>query len=80
MSQETKLIESVPLREAGWYSWIDGPPQIGSAFIELWRESWETPSLIRRDGMSPFANVYGLFWRPTGIYREEYYSVTGQWI
>ncbi len=42
-----------------------------------WRDNppqipWAPIELIGVPGL-------GIFWRPTGIYREEFYSVTGRW-
>ena len=66
----------------GWRSWAEQPPQIPWAPI-LIRNNYGVrliraiDALLSCDSSMRFAN---LEYAPTGIYREEFFSVTGQWV
>lgn len=63
-----------------WRSWIDSPPQIPWAPVEMWNPAWDTSGVICKQDMRPEFNIANLMWRPTGIYREEFWQTTGRWI
>ena len=39
--------------------------------VSLWRGSWDAPQLAYVDELSPEMNVHALYWRITGIGREQ---------
>jgi len=63
-----------------WRSWIDSPPQIPWAPVETWNPAHDTGGILCRWDMRPEFNIANLLWRPTGIYREEFWQTTGRWI
>lgn len=59
----------------GWKPWFWGRPWINDELhdlpmnyseVELWREGCRETWRVRPAHMHPSANVYGLFWRPSG--------------
>jgi len=44
--------------------------QLQSEFIELWREEWGAPKVVRPEAMPATMGVVGLYWRPAK-FREE---------
>lgn len=53
----------------GWYPWLDIPPP-PSVLIEVTRE-YARPRVMYREQMWAETNAVGLYWRLTGIGREE---------
>jgi len=61
----TKL-ESLILE--GWIPWtIERPPE---KLIQYWRPEWGGPETGYPSEIHPCTNVYGLYWRLTGIGKE----------
>ena len=64
-------MSAVPLG-IGWQSWIGSMlctrPEWRKPYdfykVEIWREEWEEPEVVRPDELAPWVNVYGLWWRP----------------
>jgi hypothetical protein len=54
--------------ENEWCMWMYEAPPFG-ALIQICREEWEEPSLAKREDCRPELNIYGLYWRLTGIGR-----------
>ncbi len=66
------MTDSSKLPVGEWRKWNDAPPQIPWAPIWV---TWQghTPHIDR------VVHIKADWWRPTGIYREEYFSVCGKW-
>lgn len=57
-------------QEEGWMEWQRCAPLLDLP-IEITRDNWpENRKVVRRKDLSDEFNRVGLFWRPTGIYRE----------
>ena len=46
----------------------------------MWCRMKEQPPQIPWAPIELWMSPRGLFWRPTGIYREEFWQVTGLWV
>lgn len=55
--------------EDGWNHWIWGAPP--DVLIQVNREGWHSPSVLYPKDVHPEANINGLYWRLTGIGKEE---------
>lgn len=53
----------------GWTQWMYEHPPFGK-LIQIHRPEWIDSPLCYREEMHPEANVYGLYWRLTGIGKE----------
>lgn len=67
-----------------WRSWIEHPPQIPWAPVIITNRTHskpidEFPVIMCKNLIPPEFNIANLAWCPTGIYREEFYQVTGRW-
>ena len=57
-------------QEEGWLEWQRCAPCLDLP-IEITRDNWpENRKVVRRKDLSDEFNCVGLYWRPTGIYRE----------
>jgi hypothetical protein len=61
----------------GWRSWRDTPPQISG--VPIWVRLGGLAWIDRIADVQWIGVVEGLEWAATGIYREEFWSVTGCW-
>lgn len=61
---------SMELLEDGWHSWMYTTPP-DKKMIMWTRDGWDSPSVGYRKDVHPEANVNGLYWKLTGIGREE---------
>lgn len=62
-----------------WRSWIEHPPQIPWAPIHLAHTDCKNHVITTISRMDAVADFDKLSWSETGIYREEFYQVTGRW-
>ena len=52
----------------GWIPWnAQHPPE---KLIQYWRPEWDEPVVGYPSEIHPLMNVYGLYWRMTGIGKE----------
>jgi hypothetical protein len=65
-----------------WRFWDESPPQIPWAPVETWNPavSHHPFGIISKRDMHQGFSVGNLLWRPTGIYREEFWQTTGEWL
>jgi hypothetical protein len=63
---------------SNWHNWSTNPPQISGVplLVRLGGFTW----LDRIQDVTWIGVVEGLEWAGTGIYREEYWQTTGQWL
>jgi hypothetical protein len=63
-----------------WRSWADDPPQIPWAPIDVRIGRLIFSGVMAVQVMHETRpNIDRWFWRPLGIYREEFYEVTRRW-
>lgn len=65
-----------------WRNWKDEPPQIPWAPVICWCGNSDCNgwcSSISYKHEVEEQDGQRIVWRPTGIYREEFYQVTGRW-
>lgn len=58
------------MNNSGWTHWCDRRPPRG-VLIQVTRDEWPKPILAMRESVHPHTNAWGLFWRLTGIGREQ---------
>ncbi len=68
----------------GWRNWMEHPPQIPWAPIHIQGAIWH-PTITTSKALAARIGWIGAIpasteWRPTGIYLQEYFEVTGQWV
>lgn len=60
----------------GWTSWDrQYPPGV---LCQFWREGWDKPIVCKRSEFAPETNIVGLYWRLTGIGREQFELMSAQ--
>ena len=76
-----RIPASIPLTDAPWISWRDMPPQLQEPIlVSHWpREEGSQVVMLDTPKINRAANAWGLFWLPSGLYREEFWRVTGEW-
>ena len=57
-----------PQEEEGWKEWTCEAPPFG-ALIQVRSRGWGNTTILKREdlGLRPESNVYGLYWKLTGI-------------
>jgi hypothetical protein len=62
-----------PTPPEGYQLWLDSPPPLGHILISLWSPGWSEglPILVYRDELAPEFNLNGVYWKLTGIGREQ---------
>lgn len=63
-----------------WRNWVTDPPQIPHVPIEIAHADCKNTVVTTLREMSLAAEWSKLQWRPTGIYREEFWQTTGRWL
>ena len=63
-----------------WRSWQYDPPNIPFTPVIVSHLDLPGIEVIGTSGYSNGENYEGVIWRPTGIFREEYWAVTGRWV
>ncbi len=72
------LIPFVDANE-NWRLWADDPPQIPDLPIEMW-EPFAGPAKVVTLGEVYWPGLgMSTVWRPLGVYREEFWQITGEW-
>lgn len=56
--------------EEGWREWaLEGPPR--GVLLQVTRSGWEKVMIAREKDIDPMANAVGLYWKLTGIARQD---------
>lgn len=64
-----------------WRRWAKNPPQLPHAPIEILGPAGPTITSVKTIGTvnPPGPWLQSIIWRPTGLYREEFFAVTREW-
>ena len=66
--------------DPSWRQWRYEPPQLQlPILVAHWPEDNPVTVLLDGPNIHPMANILGLFWMPSGLYREEFWRCTGKW-
>ena len=64
-----------------WTSWLSCPPQLQAPVLLTYGPSEHVPVIVVHPReIRAEANAMGLVWRPSGLYRQEFFDVSGRWI